>query len=429
MEILFKGKNFLNSKKDVFENFIQQENLLNDLKTFEIIETFENISRYWISNNCKIKKLIQELEMGFIIAWTKKLNLEKLIKINFQNYKNLDEPFYDADLKSTLYGRPIGIAVHWIAGNIPLLGIISLFQSLITRNKSIIKVPYNLKDVLPKILKDLSNNNFIKAKNKKILDKLLNSTLIIYIDKDDEKNQRRISKVADIRIVWGNLEAVSNVAKLPKKINCRDLIFGPKISLALVTKEKLKSKKDLIKLAKNLCNDVFTFNQTGCNSPHNLIIEHGSKFNMIDIAKQLAKEFNLKSKKMTLHSDPIDKYNILEKKSIYLSSKKRNVLTGENNEWNIFFSNEELIEINEPLYCRTIFLQKVKKINHIKKIIPKNTQSLGLSVSKKRKKEIVKILSDTVIDRFPDIGKMTLYQNPWDGYLPLNQMVRWISVG
>ena len=46
----------------------------------------------------------------------------------------------------------------------------------------------------------------------------------------------------------------------------------------------------------------------------------------------------------------------------------------------------------------------------------------------KKKKEIVKILSETAIDRFPEIGKMSLYQNPWDGYLPLNQMVRWISI-
>ena len=64
----------------------------------------------------------------------------------------------------------------------------------------------------------------------------------------------------------------------------------------------------------------------------------------------------------------------------------------------------------------------------MKNAIPSNTQSLGLFASNKRKKEIVKILSDSVIDRFPDIGKMSLYQNPWDGYLPLNQMVRWVSV-
>ena len=428
MKILFKGKNFSNNKKNTLKIFIKQKNLLNDIKTSEIIDAFENISKYWISKNCKTKKLIQELEMGFIIAWTKKANLEKLIRINFQNHKNLDEPFYDPSLKSTLYGRPMGIAVHWIAGNIPVLGVISLFQSLLTKNKSIVKVPYKLKDILPKMLKDLSNTNFIKARNKKVIDKLLNSTLVIYMDRDDEVNQKLISKIADIRIAWGGLEAVSNVVKLPKKLNCRDLIFGPKVSLAFVSKEKLKSKKDLNNLTKNLCNDVFAFNQTGCNSPHNLIIEQGSKFNLKEVAHELAIEFNLQSQNKALHSDPIDKYNILEKKSIFLSAENKKVLSGKKNEWNIFISHEKLNKINDPLYCRTIFLHKVKKIDDLKNAIPSNTQSLGLFASNKRKKEIVKILSESVIDRFPDIGKMSLYQNPWDGYLPLNQMVRWVSV-
>ena len=87
MKILFKGKKLTNCRKNIFEAFIQQKNSLSDLKTSEIINTYENISKYWISKNCKIRKLIQDLEMGFIIAWTKKANLEKLIKINFQNYK------------------------------------------------------------------------------------------------------------------------------------------------------------------------------------------------------------------------------------------------------------------------------------------------------------------------------------------------------
>lgn len=428
MKILFKGKKLTNCRKNIFEAFIQQKNSLSDLKTSEIINTYENISKYWISKNCKIRKLIQDLEMGFIIAWTKKANLEKLIKINFQNYKNLDEPFYDINLKSTLYGRPIGVAVHWIAGNIPLLGIISLFQSLLTKNKSIVKVPLKLREVLPKILEDLKNTKFIKAKNKKVIDKLLNSTLVVYIDKDDDENQKLISKAADIRIAWGGLEAVSSVLKLPKKLNCRDLIFGPKVSLAFVSREQLNTKKDLSKLAKNLCNDVFAFNQAGCNSPHNLIVEQGSKFNLKDVAQELAIEFDLKSKKKDYYSDPIDKYNIVEKKTIFLSSTNKKVLSGKKNEWNIFVNHKNLVKISEPLYCRSIFLHKVKKIEHLKNIIPNNAQSLGLLVSNRRKKEIVKILSETAIDRFPEIGKMSLYQNPWDGYLPLNQMVRWISI-
>ena len=111
------------------------------------------------------------------------------------------------------------------------------------------------------------------------------------------------------------------VVNLPKKINCRDLIFGPKVSLAFASKENLRSLKDLEKLSKLLSNDVFPFNQAGCNSPHNLIIEKGSKFSLSQIAKKISDEFNLKSKNNPLFSNPIDKYNVLNKKFIYQSKK------------------------------------------------------------------------------------------------------------
>ena len=62
-------------------------------------------------------------------------------------------------------------------------------------------------------------------------------------------------------------------------------------------------------------------------SPHNLIVEQGSKFNLKDVAQELAIEFDLKSKK-EYYSDPIDKYTIVEKKTIFLSSTNKKVLSG-----------------------------------------------------------------------------------------------------
>jgi hypothetical protein len=427
MEILFYKSNSNKNSQNIIEKFFYKKNVLTELKTIEIIEAFDEISRYWISKKCGIKNLIRDLEIGFIIPWTKKSNLKRLINLNFNNPKYLDEPLYDNKFNSIIYGRPLGLAVHWVAGNIPLLAVISLFQSLLTKNKSIVKVPSNLKEVLPQILIDLKKTNFFKRKNKKIINDLLESTLVIHIEKNDTKSQTQLSKSADIRIVWGGMEAVDNIIGLPKKINCRDIIFGPKVSLAFVSKEKLKSHSNLKKLSKNLSDDVFTFNQTGCNSPHNLIVESGSNFDLEDIAKKIAHEFNSRSRNKSYFSDPIDKYNILEKKFIFQSEKERKVFSGNKNEWNIFVDNSNNIKIEDPIYCRSIFLTKAKNLNKLGNSLPSNTQSLGLFVSEKRKKEIIKIFSNYGIDRFPDIGKMSLYENPWDGYLPLQQMVKWIS--
>ena len=36
---------------------------------------------------------------------------------------------------------PRGIAVHWLAGNVPLLGMLALAQSILTKNVNILKAP------------------------------------------------------------------------------------------------------------------------------------------------------------------------------------------------------------------------------------------------------------------------------------------------
>ncbi len=425
MQILFSNSKIIKDNKRLLEDFIKKPNELSDLKTIEIINTMDKISKYWISNQCRVKNLIKDYEIGFIAVWTKKSNLEKLIKLNFKNYNFLDDPYYDSKLKTILYARPLGIAVHWVAGNIPLLGIISLFQSLITKNKSILKVPSNLKSILPQILNDLKKNNNFNLKTKKIINKILNSTLVIYADKTDISIQKKLSQLADIRIAWGGIEAVESIIGLPKKINSRDLIFGPKVSLAFVTNEKIQSTQNIKKLSSKIVEDVLPFNQAGCNSPHNLIFENASLENLNKISEFIEKEFIFRSKK-NYKDNPIDKYNIAEKKFIYQSNSKNRVISGKNNQWNIFVNNSKKGLIEDPIYCRSIFLSSVKNIQELKKILPNNTQSMGLFVSQSRKKEIIKLFSNNGIDRFPQLGKMSLYENPWDGYLPLQNMVKWI---
>ena len=68
-----------------------------------------------------------------------------------------------------------------------------------------------------------------------------------------------------------------------------------------------------------------------------------------------------------------------------------------------------------------------KNINQLAEELPENTQSIGLYVKKSEKPKIVSKLSEKGVDRFPDIGTMSVYANPWDGYLPMQHMVRWIS--
>ena len=90
-------------------------------------------------------------------------------------------------------------------------------------------------------------------------------------------HELNLSLNSDIRVIWGGSVAVKKISGLKKKINCKDIIFGPKVSLAYISKKKIKTEKDLKIFSDLFVNDVFNFDQLGCNSPHNLIVEKGTK--------------------------------------------------------------------------------------------------------------------------------------------------------
>lgn len=428
MEILYSHKkinlrsNRINDK-GIINKFYQKKNPLYDEKIENIISTFDEISSYWISNQFKQKNLFINNSLGFIVPWLKKKNSIDLLNLNFVNYKQLDNPSIYIDPEISIFARPQGTALHWLAGNVPVISLISLFQGLLTKNKNIIKISKSFKNLFSIIFEDLENNLKIKSTLTKTLKKILDSVLIIYVDSDNNKEMEYLSINADIRVIWGGSDAVKKVSGLKKKINCKDIIFGPKVSLAYISKKKIKTEKDLKVFSDLFVNDVFNFDQLGCNSPHNLIIENGTKFGLNKISKIIAKSFN--NRKINSDTDPVNKYNLLVKNFTHSIKKENTLITAENYEWNIFIS--KVLKIHEPAYNRSIFLSSVKDLDNLCKALPENTQSIGLYTESSEKPEIVSKLSERGVDRFPDIGSMSIYSNPWDGYLPMQSMIRWIT--
>ena len=427
MQILFPKKNTINKEPShILNDFIQKKPILSNYNVSEIVELFSKISKYWSSKECKINDLFIKYEMGFLIAWLKKNNINNLLKINFRDSKVLDIPKIDLE-KTIIMAKPRGIALHWLAGNVPVLGVISLFQSILTKNKSIVKVPMNFKTVLPEILNDLKTSNYFDKPNRLLLNTILESVVVLYVDKGDLNAQQFLSQSSDIRIAWGGFDGISAFLKLPKKINCRDIVFGPKVSLAIVKKNKLKNNMDLLKLSKLICDDIIPFNQMGCNSPHNLVIEKGSQFSLNQIALAINDEFNKRNLNLKFTDDPLINFNIITQKFLYQTENGKEVISGDLNNWNIYINKNIKIKIEDPLFKRNIYISEIKNLNDIGKLLPNNTQSIGLLCYKKDRLKLMNFLSGFNVDRFPELGKMSLYQNPWDGYLPLHDMVKWIS--
>ena len=135
-----------------------------------------------------MSELVQKHDLGFIVAWLKRSNIQELL------YNNRSTITGDKKSYKELVYLPLGIAVHWIAGNVPVLGVISLFQGLLTRNKNIVKAPNSFGRVLQEFLEfvvelEVTHNGKVLRGND-----LLSCVLVVYVDRNDVANQERLSK-------------------------------------------------------------------------------------------------------------------------------------------------------------------------------------------------------------------------------------------
>lgn len=68
---------------------------------------------------------------------------------------------------------------------------------------------------------------------------LMETVAVVYFSRDAKKLGDLMSKSAHIRIAWGGREAVETVANYPSMIDSETVIFGPKLSYAVIAKEEL----------------------------------------------------------------------------------------------------------------------------------------------------------------------------------------------
>lgn len=130
-----------------------------------------------------------------------------------------------------------------------------------------------------------------------------------------------MSGSAQVRIAWGGKEAVETVAKYPSMIDCETVVFGPKLSYAVIAREELSSEHAAKKLARRVSVDVSVFDQSGCASPHNLYIEKGGIVTPERFCEILAEAFPKRKPKFLNHSCLRNRYLLFIRPGEYMILK------------------------------------------------------------------------------------------------------------
>jgi hypothetical protein len=420
-------KNGINNYKELVSEIRTHAVYIRDLPIETLLDFFDSLAIYWLTDpNSRFLGSFSNLGVNFLINFVRKSNLTNLLKQSLNGNINFLDSFVEIpELQKNYMAHPRGVITHWLAGNVPVLGMISLVQGIISKNANVIKLSKENGLVLPFMAAEIAKHEF---KSDKISIKgidILKSCLFVYCDKDDHDAQNTLSVYSDVRVAWGGREAVESVMSLPRKYGTDDVIFGPKYSFALVGRDSFDSS-ELEDMAYRLALDTSIFEQQGCNSPHTVFIEKGGHTSPLEFAKALEKAMDKVLKRIPKNPVSADEaYNIVNIRNEY--SFTGQVFSSKGTEWTVIYSEDK--GLADACYSRVIFVRPVDDKNEILEYIePKKHQTMGICIEEYEKLEFSKKATQKGIERVTELGKMSSFDYPWDGMFPINRFLRWVSV-
>ena len=413
--------------KEIIASLKAQQEWLNRQPVDAIIGLIGEVAKKWATG----PKLMRIKDRGllFLSSWCDEKHLRSVASVGLRgNIGYMDQflPFPDSD-KHYLKANARGLVCHWLAGNVQILGMFALVQSIISKNVNLLKVSSRDDGVFTDILSEFKGVEYTTEGGYTIKgDDLLKTISVVYFSRHAGKLGEEMSKEADVRIAWGGRESVETVSGYPARYDAETVIFGPKLSYSVIAKEELSSTQEAKKLARKVSVDVSVFDQTGCASPHNLYIEEGGVISPEEFCEILGDSMaktELQIPKPQMSPEQVSQIHSI--RGVY--DFKGTVKGSESMSWTILL--DDLDEIDKPVYSRVLFVHKVQSIMDSLKYIDENTQTIGVAAPTEKALEFATEATRRGVMRLPLIGRMLNFEMPWDGIFLFDRLVKWNTYG
>jgi len=372
-----------------------------------IYQPMDEIILNFLSNLSK--KILKDLELrvepsyaalGF---WLRKSNIKKIVNEN-----------KDIFLMKNVRIKPIGIVFHLCPSNVDTMFFYSLAIALLAGNKNIVRISSRLKDpLIDKLF--LLINELIESE----FQLFINYLNIIKYEHEEQYNQA-VSLESDARIIWGGDETINQFKAIKTKPKVKDLYFADRISLSLINAKTVLGLNDneILELSKNLYNDIYTFDQKGCSSPHSIFLL-GNK-------KETEVALNILYNKISKIAETNYINDINSMASVKFNRLAEDIISNDiipaiykNN----YLTITELTKNKIPHTCGLGYIY-YKSINNIKDLMPylnEKIQTIGYFGL--TKKELYSLQNNSIADRIVPVGKALDFDYIWDGYNILMEML------
>lgn len=371
---------------------------------------------------------LKDKGLNFLVNWCSERHLKEVAEFGLRGnmaYADTYMPFPDS-AKHLLKANSHGLVCHWMAGNVQILGLFALVQSIVTKNVNLLKVSSHDEGVFAGLLSAFEGLEYTTPNGYTVLgNDLLKTMAVVYFSRNAVKLGELMSKNADVRIAWGGREAVETISGYPSKYNCETVIFGPKLSFAVVTKEMLTDEQVAKKLARRVSVDVSVFDQTGCASAHNLFIEKGgvvSPERFCEILDESMRKTEIQIPKPAMSPEQVSAVHSIRGVYDFCGT----AIGSETMSYSILLDDHD--ELHKPVYSRVLFVHAVDSIMQSIKHINEDIQTVGIEATQEQAIAYAEAATQMGAVRFPQIGRMLNFEMPWDGIVLIDRLVKWNTV-
>lgn len=309
---------------------------------------------------------------------------------------------------------PRGIAVHWLAGNVPTLGVLSLISAMMTKNASVVRVPSAANELLAELMRMFHGMGEAHRL-------LAGAVAVVRYNRNDATSAEALSGMADVRIIWGSDETTTAIRALPSKPSCVDVVFRDRTSFTIVGRTYLTGEH-ADRTARLIAHDASVFEQKACASPHTVFLSTDSDDELDAFCERLDRAMNAVLRQIPKQvPTPRESAAILNLRSQYAMFHKTWHPSGL--EYTILADRGE--RIGPPIGNRTLYVRKLPPDKALVAAIPENVQTVGLAADGEESDRLTNLLGAAGVHRITAPGGMTQFELPWDG-IPVPQcLVRW----
>lgn len=409
--------------KEIIGSLRDAQKWLREQPVDGLIGLIDKAAKRWISE--PQYQVLKDKGLMFLSTWCAENNLRRVANLGLRgNIRYADGWLSMPDSeKHQMRANARGLVCHWLAGNVQILGLFALVQAILTKNCNLLKVSKNDEGVFRLLLTAFEGLEYTCTDGHVIKgEDLLKTIAVIYFPRTADDIARQMSATADVRISWGGREAVETVASYPSRYDAETVIFGPKLSMAVISREDLQDEQEARKLARRVAVDVSIFDQTGCASPHNVYIERNgavSPEQFCELLTEAMRKTELQIPKPAMSAEQVSAIHSI--RSVYDFCGK--VYGSDTMSYTILLDEEPAS--HKPVYSRVIFVHVVDDIDEALAFVNEDIQTIGISSASDRVRTFASAAAVQGAMRFPLIGRMLNFEMPWDGIILIDRLVKW----